>query len=281
MTEVHKAARTDTPRMAYSVLERRATVTIVGMLLVLAGAAWWWTVRTAHDMQSMVQGLASIGAPMSFDMGVLIFLVMWTTMMVAMMFPTIAPIVLLHRLVMRRQNRGSAPTTAFVLGYLVVWTAAGLVPLALLLAFRNVAHDAGWVTVAAGGVLIVAGAYQFTPWKQKCLRACRTPLSFLATHDFGNGLRGTFRTGAAHGLYCLGCCWALMSVLLVVGLMNLAWMAVLAAVFLAEKHSSRGVLLTRIVGTAVVALGIAIIVHPPVLESVAPTPGVTEPMPGM
>jgi predicted metal-binding membrane protein len=268
----------DTPRLAYSALERRATLATVAVLLVLAGLAWWRTVGNADDMGSMVQGFAWVGTAMPFDMSVGVFLGMWVTMMVAMMFPAIAPIVLLHRMVIRKQGRGLAPTVAFAGGYLAVWSVSGLVPLALLLGFRHAAGGSRWVELAAGVVLVAAGGYQFTSWKQTCLRACRTPLTFLATHDFGRGLRGTFRAGLSHGLYCLGCCWALMAVLLVVGLMNLIWMAAIAIVFLAEKNWSRGVGLTKVVGTAVVVLGVAILVHPSLLNSLSPTPATSSQM---
>jgi predicted metal-binding membrane protein len=123
--------------MAYSVLERRATLVTVGILVALAGVAWWRTIGHAGDMETMVQGFASAGAAMPFDMGIAVFLAMWTTMIVAMMFPTIAPIVLLHRLVMRRQSRGLAPTITFTAGYLVMWSIAGLVPLAVLSATKE------------------------------------------------------------------------------------------------------------------------------------------------
>ncbi len=259
------------PRMAYSVLERRATVTTAGALLLLAGGAWWLTIRRAEDMTGMVQGLAQVGGAMQFDMLAPVFLAMWVTMMVAMMFPTIAPVVLLHRMVIRRQGGGRAATASFVGGYLLVWAAAGVVPLAILHGFRSVSSDATWIGRICGGVLLVAGAYQFTPWKQACLRACRTPLTFLSTHDFGRGLRGTLRAGVSHGGYCLGCCWALMAVLFTVGLMNLVWMSALAVVFLAEKNWKRGVGLTRVAGTAVAALGMVILVDPDVLASVATT----------
>lgn len=260
----------DTPRSAYQALERRATLITCGLLVALAVAAWWSTVARARGMTDMVQGLSSVrSAMMSFDMSVGLFMAMWTTMMVAMMFPTIAPIVLLHRMVMRRARRGIAPTFAFVAGYLVIWTVSGLVPLAVLLTFRHVTQHAGWVAPVGGLVLAVAGAYQFTRWKDVCQRACRSPMSFLMTHDFGPGLRGAFRTGASHGLYCLGCCWALMAVLLVVGLMNLAWMAAIAVVFLAEKNWRYGPELTKVVGGGLVVLGAAILIHPAVLTSVA------------
>jgi predicted metal-binding membrane protein len=268
---VTDAAVADTPRLAYSALERRATLVTVGVLLALAAAAWWLTWGNADDMQGMVQGLGTVGVDMPMDMSVPVFMAMWLTMMVAMMFPTIAPIVLLHRLVMRRHDKGLRPTATFTAGYLVVWTAVGVIPLLLLIAFRDVADGADWVPHVAGGVLVVAGAYQFTRWKEACLRACRSPLTFLATHDFGSGLLGTLRAGASHGLYCLGCCWALMAVLFVVGLMNLVWMAAIAVVFLAEKNWKHGQRLTWVVGAAVLALGAAVLIHPELLSSITPT----------
>jgi predicted metal-binding membrane protein len=273
--------KVDTPAVAYRVLERRATLATVAVLVALAGVAWWRTVVNADGMRSMVLGFSSAGNAMPFDMGAAVFLGMWTTMMVAMMFPTIAPIVLLHRLVTRRRGRGVSRTVAFAAGYLTVWSLAGVVPLAVLIGFRRVAHDSTWVATAAGGVLVLAGLYQFTPWKQLCLRACRTPMTFLATHDFGTGLRGTFRAGLSHGLYCLGCCWALMAVLLVVGLMNLTWMAAIAVVFLAEKNWRRGAALTIVVGTAVTVLGVVVLVHPSFLDAVTDDPAPSAPMSGM
>jgi predicted metal-binding membrane protein len=260
----------DTPRSAYRVLERRATVTTVGILLILAAAAWWSTLGTARDMGDMVSGLGAIGTKMMpSDVNAGVFLAMWVTMMVAMMFPTIGPIVLLHRMVMRRRGEGALPTVAFVGGYLVVWTAAGLVPLAALVGFRGVTAGTYWVAPLGGAILIGAGAYQFTRWKQTCLRACRSPMTFLMTHDFGAGPVGAFRVGVSHGAFCLGCCWALMSVLVVVGLMNIAWMAVLAVLFLAEKTWQHGAVLTKVAGTAVIALGVAIVLRPDVLTLVS------------
>jgi len=267
-TAPYDTGRPDTPRSAYAVLQRRATVVTGLVLLALAGVGWWETTRQSADMDGMVQGIAQVGTAMSFDMTVPLFLAMWTSMMVAMMFPTIAPIVLLHRMVIRRGGGGLAPTVVFVSGYLVVWVLVGFLPLAALLGFREVSDMTTWVPRLGGAVLAVAGAYQFTRWKSTCLNACRSPLTFLATHDFGRGLVGTLRAGISHGAYCLGCCWALMAVLFVVGLMNLAWMAVIAVVFLAEKNWKYGVALTRVVGTALVLFGIAVVVHPALLGSV-------------
>ena len=261
----------DTPRSAYRALERRVTLATVATLLVLAGLAWWATVGNVHDMRSMVQGFANVGTAMPFDMSAAVFMSMWATMMVAMMFPTVAPIVLLHRMVLRRRGQGMVPTLVFGAGYLAIWVSVGLIPLATLIGFRHVTDGSAWVGRVGGAVLVLAGAYQFTRWKDTCLRACRSPLTFLSTHDFGTGLVGAFRAGASHGLYCLGCCWALMAVLFVVGLMNLAWMAVIAVVFLAEKNWQHGVALTKFVGTAVIGFGLVVLAHPAFLGSAALT----------
>jgi predicted metal-binding membrane protein len=264
------ASAADTPRTAYSALERRATATTIALLLALAGIAWAATVDNADDMSAMVQGFAHVGTAMPFDMSAAVFMAMWTTMMVAMMFPTIAPIVLLHRLVVRRRGEGAWPTAAFGAGYLVVWTVIGLVPLGVLMGFRQIADGSSWVERTGGAVLIIAGIYQFTRWKEACRRACRSPLTFLVTHDFGRGAVGAFRTGISHGAYCLGCCWALMAVLFVVGLMNLTWMVVIAVVFLAEKNWRHGPGLSKVAGAAVLALGLAVLAQPSILESVSP-----------
>ncbi|MEU0312930.1 DUF2182 domain-containing protein [Nocardioides sp. NPDC006273] len=261
---------TDTPRSAYRALEARATLVTVGVLLTLAAIAWWSTVGWAADMGHMASGLGAIGtAMMPFDMSAATFLAMWATMMVAMMFPTVAPIVLLHRMVARRRRESAVSSIAFGAGYLIVWTAAGLVPLAVLVAFRNVAHDTGWIAPLGGAVLVVCGAYQFSGWKQACQRACRSPMSFLMTHDFGGGMVGALRTGAVHGAFCLGCCWALMAVLFVVGLMNLVWMAAIAVVFLAEKNWRHGAALAKVVGTLVIALGLAVLLQPTLLAAIS------------
>lgn len=267
------------PATAYRVLERRATLTTVGLLLGLATLAWWSTARSAEGMGDMAQGLADVRTAMPFDTAVPVFLAMWTVMMVAMMFPTVAPVVLLHRLVMRRRHAGPAPTVAFVAGYLAVWAAVGVVPLAVLLGFAQLRDTGAWVDLLAGGVLVLAGGYQFTAWKARCATACRSPLSFLATHDFGTGLRGTFRVGVVHGLFCLGCCWALMAVLVVVGVMNLVWMAAIAAVFLAEKHWRHGAALTRVAGVGLVALGLAVLLDPGLLPGSGSPVQVPDPMP--
>src|SRR5438105_9371634 len=147
-------------------------------------------------------------------MGAGLFLVTWVVMMVAMMFPSVAPITLAFASVTRSRGQGYVPTAVFVIGYIGVWAAAGLIPLAVLQALNQVwMAPPAWLPRAAGAVIVLAGVYQFTPLKDTCLRACRSPLGFVMTHDFGGGLLAALRAGAHHGVYCLGCCWALMAVL--------------------------------------------------------------------
>lgn len=235
-----------------SLLDRRATVTTTVLLLGFAAVAWVLTSRQVGGMM-----LADLTAPL--------FMLMWLTMMVAMMFPTIAPMVLAHRMVVVSRGEGKLPTVVFVAGYLTIWTVCGLIPLVAVLGFQQAGPqvlDQRWLEIAAGAALLLAGLYQFTPWKSFCLKQCRTPMSFIVTHDFGGGSVAAFKAGVSHGLYCLGCCWALMGVLVVVGLMNLAWMAVIAVVFLMEKNLPYGRAVSRVVGVAVVALGVAIAALP-------------------
>lgn len=202
---------------------------------------------------SMGGGIAMMGAGL--------FLVTWIVMMVAMMFPAVAPMTLAFASVSRSKGEGVFPTAAFIAGYLAVWAAAGLVPLSILQAVTVLwIGPPSWLVRASGLVIILAGAYQFTPLKDACLRACRSPLGFVMTHDFGGGMRSAVRGGAAHGAYCLGCCWALMAVLAVLGLMNLAWMAAIAAVFFVEKNVRFGDKLPKAVGVACVAGGLAVLI---------------------
>jgi predicted metal-binding membrane protein len=242
-----------------AVLPRPVATVIIVALLACATAAWLLTIQQAASMSGM-GGVAMLGAGL--------FLVTWVVMMVAMMFPTIAPMVLTHASVVRSRGEGARPTVAFVFGYLVIWAAAGLVPLAAIQLLGSSIADpiSAWLPRLGGAVVVVAGVYQFTPLKNVCLKACRSPLGFMLTHDFGGGAPAAARAGISHGLYCLGCCWALMAVLAVVGLMNVAWMAVIAIVFFLEKNWRHGVLLSRVSGAICVIIGAAVIAQPDVLN---------------
>jgi predicted metal-binding membrane protein len=243
--------------LAAGTLPRPVASGTVAALLLCAAAAWLLTGWQARSMG--MGGMAMMSA--------WLFMVTWLLMMVAMMFPATAPMVLAHARVVRSRGEGVRPTAAFVGGYLAVWTAAGLVPLAVIQGLGSLpaAAGTGWLPRLAGAVLVAAGLYQLTPLKKACLRACRSPLGFVMSHDFGGGSLAAVRAGASHGLYCLGCCWALMAVLAVVGLMNLAWMAILAAVFFVEKTWRHGPALSQVVGVACLLGGILVFLRPGVL----------------
>jgi predicted metal-binding membrane protein len=242
-------------------LPKPLATAIVAVLLVCAAVAWLFTISQASSMA--MGGIAMMGAGL--------FLITWLVMMVAMMFPSVAPMTLAFASVTRSRGEWALPTSAFVLGYLVVWTAAGLVPLGVLQVANQIwMTPPPWLPRIGGAVFILAGIYQFTPLKDTCLRACRTPLGFVLSHDFGGGPASAVRAGVSHGLYCLGCCWALMAVLAVLGLMNIAWMAVFAAVFFIEKNVRRGELLPRMIGAASVVGGLAVVAWPSLLNAQLP-----------
>lgn len=235
-----------------SSLPRPVAASIVAVLLACAAAAWYLTLKQSSAMD-MGGGLAMMGAG--------VFLVTWVVMMVAMMFPSVAPMVLAHASVVRSRGEGVLPSVAFVAGYLVVWTSAGLVPLAVIQLLNSSLGMSlgGWLPRLGGTVIVLAGLYQLTPLKDACLKACRSPLGFVLTHDFGGGSVSAVRAGATHGLYCLGCCWALMAVLAVLGLMNIAWMAAFAVLFFLEKNWRSGVQLAKAVGVFCIVGGLLVI----------------------
>ena len=191
--------------------------------------------------------------------------VMWAVMMVGMMLPSAAPMLIVHRRVAeRRRIRGShaQPTWLFAGGYVLVWTAFALVAATAngLLHSRGLLDAMmGSATAPVGGaILVAAGAYQVTPIKDRCLSACQTPVGYLGTH-WRDGRVGTVRMGVEHGLYCVGCCWLIMALLFVMGVMNLAWVAVLAVFILLEKVLPRTTWLTRVSGLALIGWGVVLL----------------------
>jgi predicted metal-binding membrane protein len=188
------------------------------------------------------------------------FLVAWTVMMVAMMLPSSAPMFLLYRLSASDGPNGELRTFLFGAGYLLVWAAVGMVVLVVQSTLDSlVSPELRPLGVAA--VLLAAGVYQFTPLKATCLRACQTPADFLVRH-WRAGTLGALRLGLDHGLYCLGCCWALMAVLVAAGGMGLAWVALIALIVLVEKLVPRAVWFSRAVGVAFVLGAVLVLFRP-------------------
>jgi predicted metal-binding membrane protein len=231
-------------------------------LLVLAGLGWWWSAVSAGDMS----GDMGAGMSMPMDpqpaMSFVAFLVAWVAMMAAMMFPAVLPVVRLYA--RAAANGQAAPTAFFVGGYIVLWSVVGI---PAFFAWRGLneplMQGSLWAGRIAGAVAIAAGLYQLTPLKTVCLRHCRSPLSFFMRH--GKHLdrpTGAFIAGGRHGMFCVGCCWMLMALLIALGTMQLAWMLILAVLILVEKAAPLGEQLARVTGVALVALGVALVVHP-------------------
>ena len=188
------------------------------------------------------------------------FLGTWTVMMAAMMLPSATPMILLHRLGANGRVRTQLWSAAFVAGYLVVWASVGIVVWgAAIAASAIVMPEERALGVAA--ILLIAGVYQFTPLKSTCLRACRTPADFLLTH-WHRGLSGQVRLGVEHGLYCLGCCWALMALFVGAGAMSLVWAVGIALVVLAEKVRPEGIAFGRIAGALLIAAAVIVFARP-------------------
>jgi predicted metal-binding membrane protein len=194
--------------------------------------------------------------------------VMWAVMMTAMMIPSAAPMILLFTNVQRgrkAQQRPYVPTGVFLLGYLAVWY--GFAALASLV--QGFLHSAALISpmmvstspYLGGALLMAAGIFQWTPLKSACLSHCRSPLGFLMT-EWREGNKGAFAMGLRHGLFCIGCCWVLMALLFVLGVMNLLWIAALAIFVLIEKIAPTGPWVGRITGILLVAWGIWMILRP-------------------
>jgi predicted metal-binding membrane protein len=187
-----------------------------------------------------------------------LFVFMWLAMMVAMMLPSALPMLLVYRRVIffRRERHPELHTFVACAGYFLAWTAAGLVAYVCGVAIARLTMAAEWASrlmpFASGVMLVLGGAWQFTPWKFACLKHCRDPLHLLAWH-LDRQTHGTFGFGLHHGAYCAGCCWGLMLMMLALGVMNLAGMILVAVIIAAEKLLPRSELIARGAG------GIAII----------------------
>jgi predicted metal-binding membrane protein len=240
------------------------------MLLGLTLVAWFITDRR----------MAGMDAGPGTDLGTLGFYTSaWVVMMAAMMLPSAWPMVLGYRFVARQKAaRGysaqSGSTALFVLGYLLIWTAFGLLAYVLFNGVRSLSIDAfTWRHAGrylAGAVLIAAALYQLTPAKDVCLTRCRSPLAFV-TDYWRDGRLGGLEMGAAHGGWCVGCCWGLMAALFALGIMSIGWMVLVAALIALEKLLPWKAVANRTVALTLVALGIAVALAP------AHVPGLTPP----
>jgi predicted metal-binding membrane protein len=234
---------------------------LIGALVVLAAVAW---ALTDDRMAGMDAGPGTDPGTLGFFLGV------WVVMMAAMMFPSIAPMVVMHvRIQEGRRERGQpvafGATTLFVAGYLVTWTTAGLLGYGLFQLGAAISGDAfSWDnegSYLAGGIIVAAAVYQLTPLKDVCLRHCRSPFMFLMKH-WRSGRLGALRMGVIHGGWCVGCCWMLMAALFALGVMSLGWMAFIAALIAIEKLLPWKAVANRGIAVLLLVLGLAMAFTP-------------------
>lgn len=231
------------------------------VVVALSGLCWAWLGKMIWDMGAMpMQGAA--GSLSSVRPGYVVWLVlMWLVMMAAMMLPSALPMTLAFADVSSGQDRRSSvqSVVAFILGYVGAWAAFSL---GAAVGQMWLEQTAVWSSMAmalkieamAGGVLIAAGVYQWTPLKHVCLKKCRSPFGFLAT-EWRDGLAGAVVMGWRHGLFCVGCCWALMALLFVAGVMNTLWIIALTLLVVVEKVAPYGDLIARLTGLGLALAG--------------------------
>jgi predicted metal-binding membrane protein len=256
--------------MAEQLAARRppsGSAALVAGLAGLCAAGWLVTLHLATP--AMRVGLltgASMGQMASMEMSSPLalgpFMAGWIAMMVAMMVSAVVPVIAALDRWARTSSRARAGTPLFVAGYLLIWSVVGLVAYAFLVAAQDWTTPATSPALRLGAaLLVVAGAYQLTPLKRVCVRYCRSPLR----HRY----LGPLRMGIMHGLYGLGCCWALMLVLLLLGMMSLVWMAAITAIVLLEDFAPRGELVRWLVGLALAGLGLVLLGAPHTLPALA------------
>jgi predicted metal-binding membrane protein len=279
----------ETSTVLSRLLRRERTIVAMG-LIVLAALAWaylaagagmgasaWETTRlslfphqTATPSAMEMPGMTMAGAahaPAQAPSTWLLEIAMWWTMMIAMMVPSAAPTILLyervrrHALAQAQRPDGLVPSAVFASGYLLVWLLFSILATGLHAVLQtNALVSTAWMSstnrLMSAALLIAAGLYQLTPLKAACLNQCRAPAAFLSRY-WRPGATGALRLGALHGAYCVGCCWALMALLFVGGVMNLAWIAALALLVMAEKLLPAGVWVGRAAAAILIAWGLA------------------------
>ena len=260
----------------------RDQLTVLASLVVLAILSWIYIVHLAGHMPVGAQGPSAepmngmpmpgmaTGSPASQPSGtasLALGALMWFAMMIGMMLPSAAPMLMLYAHVQRRRA-GASPllrTALFGLGYLVVWAGFSLAAAAFQEALARTALLTPGLTLAStligGATLVAAGLYELTPLKQSCLAHCRGPVAFIAGH-WRAGASGAVRMGLDHGFYCLGCCWALMLLLFVGGVMNLLWIAALACLVLIQKLLPAGRVITWVTSGTLVTAGLVVLSSP-------------------
>jgi predicted metal-binding membrane protein len=243
---------------------------VLTALFILCILSWLYIIYLYRQMHPMNMDALFFAMPMtpkwSLTDFVLLFL-MWFVMMIAMMTPSVTPLILIFTVInrKRRQQRNPFVSSGYLLsGYFLVWAAFSLFATFLQWLLQQISLlNPEMVTtskILGGIILISAGTFQFTPLKNTCLRYCRTPISFIHQH-WKEGKRGAFRMGLQNGVYCLGCCWVLMILLFVSGIMNILWIAVLTLFVVIEKILPSAKVVSSIAGILLITFGIIILLQ--------------------
>jgi len=235
---------------------------LIVLLILFPVVCWAWIVVMARDMYGPMTGASAWMMTSRWDaQHVLSVWMMWAVMMTGMMLPSASPLLLMYGLAARRRAGGAVAAReiySLAAGYIVVWALFSVIATAAqsILSTRLALSPMMTLTSprAGGSLLIIAGFYQFTPLKRVCLQECQSPLGFLM-HHWRAGIGGAFRIGIDHGMYCLGCCWALMLLLFAGGVMNLTVIAALTAFVAFEKLGPFGTHTVRVSGLLLVGLG--------------------------
>jgi predicted metal-binding membrane protein len=248
-------------------LSIRDRMIVLSGLTAAVTLAWAYVLCLSWGMEHMDAGVATAIMPSMTNWGaidLLLVLMMWAIMMAAMMLPSIVPMVLFFTSLSRQRRAQQLPyvhTSVFVLGYLVVWSGfsvfATLTQWGLLEARLVTPMMVSATPLLGGSLLVIAGVFQFTPLKRACLSKCASPLGFLLT-EWRDGTLGAWIMGLRHGAYCVGCCWLLMALLLVFGVMNVLWIAVLSSYVVLEKMLPQVRWLPFAEGLLMVGWGIAV-----------------------
>ena len=243
-------------------LKRFDSFGIIACLFAVVLLAWLYLYDIAVDMEAMLVAMPNMAVQAWDASYALMMFLMWSIMMVGMMLPSVTPAVLIYNGIAKKANReGSsvAPTWIFTAGYLLMWVLFSVLATAAQWTLDRAALlSPMMVTTSAtlgASLLIAAGVYQWLPIKNACLRHCRSPIEFISTH-WQAGKWGALTMGARHGLYCLGCCWVLMSLLFLGGVMNLLWIALITLFVLVEKLLPFGDIGGKLIGLMMIAAGL-------------------------
>lgn len=244
--------------------QRKAILISLGVLTI---GAWAFLVWQAGMVNSQAGDIAmAMGAPL--------FMANWIAMMVAIMFPTAAPMILMFAKVYagkRQQGQAFVPTWVLTGSYLFIWIIFGVLAYTAAVVAERLMAQSLWlmdnVARFGGGILILAGLYQLTPLKRSCLAKCRTPLGFIMS-SWRDGYKGALRMGFEHGLYCTGCCWLLFVILFPLGMMNVGILGLITLLIFAEKSTPVGPRVAQLAAAALIAYGLLVIFVPSALPTI-------------